>query len=179
MTMVVPGTVSGNIKEFSIFDFPLLFDSYEEPMPPRRARRSEAAGASAGEGPLRAWLLGSWLQESDQQPAARRKAGGYPRAEYLGIQIPIVIDTFNALGANAVPMPLPEVYTALETGAVDGQENPYALIESSKYQEVQKYISTTRHIYNPLVVLFSKKTWDKLSEDDSRSCGRRLGSDGL
>jgi TRAP-type C4-dicarboxylate transport system substrate-binding protein len=84
------------------------------------------------------------------------------------IQIPIVIDTFNALGANAVPMPLPEVYTALETGAVDGQENPYALIESSKYQEVQKYTSTTRHIYNPLVVLFSKKTWDKMSEDEHR-----------
>jgi TRAP-type C4-dicarboxylate transport system substrate-binding protein len=51
---------------------------------------------------------------------------------------------------------------------VDGQENPYALIESSKYQEVQKYISTTQHIYNPLVVLFSKKTWDKLSEDERR-----------
>jgi TRAP-type C4-dicarboxylate transport system substrate-binding protein len=51
---------------------------------------------------------------------------------------------------------------------VDGQENPYALIESSKYQEVQKYISTTQHIYNPLMVLFSKKTWDKLSEDERR-----------
>ena len=65
-------------------------------------------------------------------------------------------------------MPLPEVYTALETGAVDGQENPYALIESSKYQEVQKYISTTQHIYNPLVVLFSKKTWDRMSPEERK-----------
>ena len=65
------------------------------------------------------------------------------------IQSPIYIDTFNALGANAVPMPFPEVYTALEQKTIDGQENPYTVIEANKFQEVQKFLAGTRHIYNP------------------------------
>ena len=169
MTMVVPGTVSGNIKEFSIFDFPLLFDSYEEadavldgPVGQKLLARLPEKGLIG----LGYWDHGYRNLTNNRRPVA--KLEDIEGLKIRVIQIPIVIDTFNALGANAVPMPLPEVYTALETGAVDGQENPYALIESSKYQEVQKYTSTTRHIYNPLVVLFSKKTWDKMSEDEHR-----------
>jgi TRAP-type transport system periplasmic protein len=169
MTMVVPGTVSGNIKEFSIFDFPLLFNSYEEadavldgPVGQNLLARLPEKGLIG----LGYWDHGYRNLTNNRRPVA--KLEDIQGLKIRVIQIPIVIDTFNALGANAVPMPLPEVYTALETGAVDGQENPFALIESSKYQEVQKYISTTRHIYNPLVVLFSKKTWDKLSEDERR-----------
>ena len=79
------------------------------------------------------------------------------------IQIPIFIDLFNTLGANAVPMAFPELYTALETGAVDGQENPLSTIVTAKFYEVQKHVSLTRHVYNSLAVIFSKKTWDKLS----------------
>ena len=70
---------------------------------------------------------------------------------------------FKALGANAVPMPIPELYVALETKAVEGQENPYAAIEALKFNEVQKYASVTLHAYNPLVVILSKKTWDRLT----------------
>ena len=169
MTMVVPGTVSGNIKEFSIFDFPLLFNSYEEadavldgPVGQKLLTRLPEKGLIG----LGYWDHGYRNLTNNRRPVA--KLEDIQGLKIRVIQIPIVIDTFNALGANAVPMPLPEVYTALETGAVDGQENPNALIESSKYQEVQKYILTTRHIYNPLVVLFSKKTWDKLSEDERR-----------
>ena len=73
---------------------------------------------------------------------------------------------FNTLGANAVPMPFPELYTALETRAVDGQENTFASIEASKFDEVQKYVSTTNHVYQPLILLFSKKIWDQLSGDE-------------
>jgi tripartite ATP-independent transporter DctP family solute receptor len=89
----------------------------------------------------------------------------------LKIRVPqsqISIDTFNALGSNALPMPIPELYTALETKAVDGQENPYAAVEALKFNEVQPYASATRHAYNPLVVLFSKKTWDRMSPDERK-----------
>lgn len=84
------------------------------------------------------------------------------------IQIPIFIDTFNALGANAVPMPFPELYPSLETRAVDGQENPFVTIESAKFGEVQKYASNLRHVYNPAAILVSKKTWDRLSESEQK-----------
>src|SRR3712207_3161085 len=75
---------------------------------------------------------------------------------------------FNALGANAVPMPFPEVYTALETGTVDGQENPFTLIENSKFYEVQDYATETRHVYNPQIVLVSGKFWDGLNDEEKK-----------
>jgi TRAP-type transport system periplasmic protein len=75
---------------------------------------------------------------------------------------------FNTLGANAVPMPYPELYSAMETKAVDGQENTYSSIETAKFYEVQKYVSSTRHVYQPLILLFSKKIWDTLSADERK-----------
>jgi TRAP-type transport system periplasmic protein len=84
------------------------------------------------------------------------------------LQLPIHIDMFNSLGANAVPMPFPELYTALETRAVDGQENTFSSIETSKLEEVQKYVSTTNHVYQPLILLFSKKIWNQLSADERK-----------
>jgi TRAP-type transport system periplasmic protein len=84
------------------------------------------------------------------------------------LQSPIFIDLFNALGANAVPLPYPELYTALETGTVDGQENPFSNIISSKFYEVQKNLALTQHVYNPQILLISKKFWDKLNSDEQR-----------
>jgi len=84
------------------------------------------------------------------------------------VQAPIYVDTFNALGANAVPIPLPELYTALEQKSVDGQENPLNVILFNKFYEVNKFVSRTQHIYNPLQLLMSKKTWDKLSPDEQK-----------
>ena len=84
------------------------------------------------------------------------------------IQNPLFIDTFSALGANALPMPFPEVYTALEQKVVDGQENPTATILSSKFHEVQKHLAMTRHIYSVWVLLLSKKTWDSMSPEEQK-----------
>jgi tripartite ATP-independent transporter DctP family solute receptor len=82
------------------------------------------------------------------------------------MQSPVFLESFKALGANAVPMPFTEVYTALETRAIDAQENPVGIIQSAKINEVQKYLSLTNHVYNPSVVMASKKWWDGLSEAD-------------
>ena len=82
------------------------------------------------------------------------------------VQQPVMIDLFNALGANAVPMPFPEVYPALETGAIDGQENPFADILASKLYEVQKYVTVTNHVYNPQIVLISGKLWSALNDEE-------------
>ena len=82
------------------------------------------------------------------------------------IQIPLFVDLYNALGANAVPMPFPELYSALESKAVDGQENALPTIDTARFSEVQKYLSMTRIVYDPLVVLLSKKTWDRMSADE-------------
>ncbi len=78
----------------------------------------------------------------------------------------IFLDTFRNMGSNAVPMAFGEVFTALETRAIDGQENPFVTIETSKFNEVQRFLSVTRHAYTPFLVLYSKPLWDRLSAED-------------
>ena len=65
------------------------------------------------------------------------------------MQNQIALGVFNTLGANAVPMPFSELFTALETRTVDGQENPITTIQSSKFYEVQPYLTITRHVTRP------------------------------
>jgi TRAP-type C4-dicarboxylate transport system substrate-binding protein len=77
-------------------------------------------------------------------------------------------ETFKAFHANPVPMPFAELYNALESKAVDGQENPFAVILSNKMFEVQKYVSATNHVYAANIVLVSKRFWDKLSSVEQK-----------
>jgi TRAP-type C4-dicarboxylate transport system substrate-binding protein len=79
------------------------------------------------------------------------------------MQNPVYVDMFNTLGANSVPMAWPEVYSALETKAIDGQENPFVIVSTNKINEVQKYLSVTKHGYSPYAVMVGAKLWDKLS----------------
>jgi len=85
------------------------------------------------------------------------------------IQNPIYVDTTNALGAIATPLPVTEVYTALETRAIDGQQTPALAALGFKFFDVQKYLSLTNHTYNPFILLMSKKFWDKLSPADQKA----------
>ena len=75
------------------------------------------------------------------------------------------VKMFQAFGANPTPMPLSEVFIALQTGVMDGQENPLAQIVSSKFQEVQRYLSLTRHVYTPAYVTVGADRWNRLPED--------------
>lgn len=75
------------------------------------------------------------------------------------------VKMFKEYGANPTPMAFSDVFTALQTGVIDGQENPYAQIASAKFQEVQKYLSITGHVYTPAYILASKKKFDSLPED--------------
>lgn len=81
---------------------------------------------------------------------------------------PVFLDTFKAFKANPVPMPFAELYGALESKAVDGQENPFAVILSNKFYEVQKFVSATNHVYAANIVLVSKKFWDQLSPTEQK-----------
>ena len=84
------------------------------------------------------------------------------------MQNEVFLSSFKSLGASAIPLPFSELFSALETKAVDGQENPFNTIVSSKFYEVQKYLSVTNHVYSPWIVLASKKWWDGLSKDEQK-----------
>jgi TRAP-type transport system periplasmic protein len=78
----------------------------------------------------------------------------------------IFLDTFQNLGANATPMAFGEVFSALETKAIDAQENPYVTIDTSKFFEVQKYVTETNHAYTPFLFLFSKPIFDSYTPEE-------------
>lgn len=169
MTVVIPSLLTSMAKEYVLLDLPFLFGNYAEadavldgPIGKRLLDLLPDKGLIG----LGYWDHGFRVVSNSRRPIARLEdfAG-------LKLRVPqstIFIDTFTALGANAVPMPIPELYGALESKAMDGQENPYAAVEALKLQEVQKYASATNHAYNPLVVVFSKMKWDKLSPADRK-----------
>jgi tripartite ATP-independent transporter DctP family solute receptor len=75
------------------------------------------------------------------------------------------VKMFQAYGANPSPMKFSEVFTALQTGVMDGQENPFSQIVSAKFQEVQKYLSLTGHVYTPAYLTVGSKKWATLPAD--------------
>src|SRR5690606_1761670 len=81
---------------------------------------------------------------------------------------PAHIKAFELLGANPQPMAFTEVYTALESGAIDGHENPPTLILSSKMYEVQKHLSLTRHAYTARLIFMNKRKFDKLTPENQQ-----------
>ena len=85
------------------------------------------------------------------------------------MQNDVHILAFETLGALPTPMAWPEVYTALQQGTVDGQENPIPVIVAASLAEVQPYLSLTRHVYSPSLFIMSKTVWDGLSDADQQA----------
>ena len=82
------------------------------------------------------------------------------------IQSPVYVASLNMLGINATPMAMGEVYTGIQTGVLDGFEQGTPLVKAGKYDEVCKHIALTRHCFGPLVFVYSKKEWDKLTDSE-------------
>lgn len=82
---------------------------------------------------------------------------------------PVHIAAYKALGIVTTPMAFPEVFTALQQGTVDGQENPLSVIMSAKFDQVQKYLALTGHVYSPCVLVMNKAMFDKLADADKKA----------
>lgn len=169
MTVMNAGLLAGVAKDFALADLPFLYDTAEQADAVMDGPFGTAlmdqlpAHNLAG---LGYWELGFRQLTNNRHPVT--KVEDIAGLKIRVVQQPVMIDLFNALGANAVPMPFPEVYTALETGAIDGQENPFPNILASKFYEVQKYLTVTNHVYNPQIVLVSGKLWDSLNQEERK-----------
>ncbi len=93
---------------------------------------------------------------------------------------PVHIQAYKQFGIIPTPMAFTEVFTALQQGTVDGQENPLSVISAAKFEQVQKYMTLTGHVYSPALILMSKAQWDKLSAADKSAFvgGREGGGQG-
>ncbi|MDF1608878.1 TRAP transporter substrate-binding protein [Hoeflea sp. YIM 152468] len=83
--------------------------------------------------------------------------------------VPLFVDVWKALGANPGPMAFSEVFTSLQNGTIEAQENPLALIRSASFNEVQKYVNMTDHVRSWIYLTIAESTWNKLSEDDQKA----------
>lgn len=115
------------------------------------------------------WGLGFRNVTNSIRPIA--KVEDFQGLKLRVIPNPVYLETFRAFKANPVPMNFAELYTALETKTVDGQENPYSVTLSNKFFEVQKYVSSTNHTYTQNIITLSKKFWDRLSEAERALIG--------
>ena len=82
---------------------------------------------------------------------------------------PVHIAAYKGLGIVTTPMAFPEVFTALQQGTVDGQENPLSVIMSAKFDQVQKHLSLTGHVYSPAIFVMNKAAFDKLTAADKQA----------
>ena len=157
----------GIVKELGVFDLPFLFANEQEayavldgPAGQYFNKKLEAAGLVN----LAYWENGFRNLTNSRRPVG--KIEDFDGIKVRVMQNTIFLDTFKTLGANPTPMAFGEVFTSLETKTIDGQENPFATIETAKLYEVQKYLSVTRHAYSPFFVLYSKKLWDQLNPQE-------------
>jgi len=157
-------TLVGIVKEFGVLDFPFLFANEKQadttldgPIGKRLLDRLPEHGLIG----LAYWENGFRNVTNSKRPITR--AEDLAGLKIRVMQNPVYMDTFKTVNANPVPMAFGELFTALETKTVDAQENPYSIILGNKFNEVQKYLSVTRHSYNAFIVLMSKQFWDKLS----------------
>jgi tripartite ATP-independent transporter DctP family solute receptor len=163
-------TLVGIVKDFGVYDLPFLFNNEKEAdavLDGQFGQKLIGKLQDKGLVGLVYWENGFRNLTNTKHPVA--KLEDLQGIKLRVMQNPVYIDMFNSFGANAVPLPFSELFTALETKTVDGQENPVNTIQSSKFYEVQKYLSLTKHVYSPWIVLVSKKWWDGLSADEKKA----------
>jgi tripartite ATP-independent transporter DctP family solute receptor len=169
--MSAPATTSlaGIVKEYGLVDFPFAVNTFAQADALLDGPFGQALIAKLPEKGLVA--LGYWDLGFRNVTNSKRAITRPEDLDGLKIRVipnPVFLETFKAFKANPVPMPFAELYGALEAKAVDGQENPYAVILSNKMFEVQKYLSATNHVYAANIVLVSKKFWDRLSPTEQK-----------
>lgn len=170
MTVVSTATLVGIVSDFGVYDLPFVFGDEREADAILDGPFGQALAAKLNEKGLVGlvyWENGFRNLTNSKRPVTRME--DMQGIKLRVMQNPVYIDMFKGFGANAVPLAFSELFTALETGTVDGQENPVNTIQSSKFYEVQKYLSLTKHVYSPWIVLASKKWWDKLSADEKKA----------
>ena len=163
MTAPDSSTLSSLEKSFSAINYPFTFLSELEadtildgPWGTRLLERLPSHGLIG----LAYWENG--FRQMTNSKKALSSAADFEGVRMRTMQNPLLLDSFKRLGFEAIPMPFTQVYEALRTQAVDGQENPLPTILSSRFYEVQKYLTLSRHVYSAHVLLVSKKVWDTL-----------------
>ena len=167
--VITSGPISNFAPKFAVVDMPFLFKDAKTAYrildgPIGRDLLKELEKAN---------LKGLAFAERGFRNLTNNKRPIYKPEDVKGLKIrvmqnPVYVDTFRALGANAVPMAWGDCLTALQQGTIDGQENPINVIYAFKIYETQKYLAMTRHTYAPAVIMMGLNLWKQFSPADQK-----------
>lgn len=169
ITMPSATVMGAVIKEFTLLDIPFSFTKAEQVDALVTGPFGQTLMSKLGDKGMVG--LGFWETGFRNFTNNRKPIVNVEDLKGLKLRVipnPLFLESFTALGANPVPMAFPELYGALESKAMDAQENPFSVVLTSKFNEVQKYLSVTNHVYTANPVVISKKTWDKLSPTEQK-----------
>jgi tripartite ATP-independent transporter DctP family solute receptor len=159
--------LSSKVKEVQIWDLPFMFSNEKEVYAVLDGASSKVIFKKIeSSGLVGLTWTGMGFRNLSNSKRAVTKLEDVSGLKVRVMANPVALETWKAIGANAVPMAFSEVFPALETKALDGQENPLVHMYANKMQEVQKFISLTNHVYTPVALVASKKFWDSLSAAD-------------
>jgi tripartite ATP-independent transporter DctP family solute receptor len=165
--LALPSTVMSSESDlFGIFEMPYLVKNRKHMQAIEKAvfwSQLAPAAESKGLKVLAVWENGYRHITNNKHPIVKPQ-------DLQGIKLRVPegkwrVKMFQAYGANPSPMKFSEVFTALQTGVMDGQENPFSQIVSAKFQEVQKFLSLTGHVYTPAYITAGSKKWATLPAD--------------
>ena len=170
LTLTSTGPVPNFVPETKILDVPFLF-------------RDKAHARAVLDGPIGQEMLAKfdakgmkalvWAENGFRHMTNSKRDVKAPE-DLKGLKMrtmenPVHIAAYKGFGIVTTPMAFPEVFTALQQGTVDGQENPLSVIIASKFDQVQKHLSLTGHVYSPCLILMNKASFDKLAPADKQA----------
>lgn len=166
MCIAATSQLTSFIKEFQVFDLPFIFSNREQAWKTLDGPLGEEMLEKLSE----KGMVGLSYFEVGFRNFTNGKESIYTPSDVEGkkfrtMETPVHVRSIGFWGGNAVSMPIGEVYTALQTGTIDGQENPLSIILSQKLYEVQRYISISEHFYTGAPLLISKMLWDRMPEN--------------
>ena len=169
MTLTSSAPLSNFTKTFMVFDLPFIITD--------RAKAYKWMDGPEGQKILDSLkkqnMVGLSIWENGFRQITNSKVDVKKPEDMKGLKIrlmenPVHIATFKELGAYPTPIPFGELFTAMQQKTVDGQENPLVIISTSKFNEVQKYLTLSGHFYAPAILLINKDVWEKKLTDEQR-----------
>ncbi|MFA0887973.1 MAG: TRAP transporter substrate-binding protein [Synergistales bacterium] len=168
--IITNGPIINFVPRFGAIDLPFLFRNPEHAY---KVLDGPIGNALFADLEKQGWKGLAWAERGFRNLTNSKKAINSPD-DIKGLKIrvmqnPVYVDSFKALGANAVPMAWTEALTALQQGTIDGQENPLNVIVAFKLNESQKNMAITRHAYAPAPIIMSMVTWKKLNPEQQKA----------
>ena len=170
MIITSTGPVGNFVPETRIVDIPFLFRDYDHA---HKVLDGPIGQDMLTKFPAKGLVAISWMENGFRHVTNSKKAIKTPE-DLAGLKVrtmenKVHMEAFKAMGSLPTPMNMNEVFTALQTGTVDGQENPIPVILANKLYTVQKYLSLTGHVYSPALLIINPEIWKKMSDADKAS----------